>query len=72
MTQRNIFAYTAPGSDYPPYVSLNEVNGEVQLTVRGRYDRTVPASGIPAMVLLSCDELEKFADALNAYLAVRL
>lgn len=33
--QKNIFAYTAPGSEYPEYVSLNEREGSVVLTLRG-------------------------------------
>jgi len=32
---RNIFAYTAPGSEYPGYVSINrEPDGNVTITVR--------------------------------------
>jgi len=31
----NIFAYTAPGSAYPGYVSINRLeNGDVEITVR--------------------------------------
>lgn len=36
MSHRNIFAYTAPGSDGPAFVSLNQHHdGRLVLTVRG-------------------------------------
>lgn len=33
--QVNKFAYTAPGSSYPAFVSLNERDGSMVLSVRG-------------------------------------
>ena len=48
----NIFAYTAPGADMPPYLSINrEKNGNVGVTVRG-------VSGVTAYIELA-DELWK-------------
>jgi hypothetical protein len=32
---RNIFAWTAPGADYPEFVSINERDGKFIVTVRG-------------------------------------
>lgn len=33
---KNIFAYTASGVNYPPYISVNEANSnDVAITVRG-------------------------------------
>lgn len=41
----NIFAYTAPGADYPGYVSINRLgNGDVSVTVRAAPDG--PEEGI--------------------------
>lgn len=43
MTSKNIFAYTAPtGIGYPEYLSINERDGEITVTVRGpiRDDRS--------------------------------
>lgn len=34
MTSKNIVAYTAPGAT-PPYISINDNNGLVSITVRG-------------------------------------
>lgn len=36
MQQRNIFAYTPPGAALPPYISVNERNGEIVVTVRSQ------------------------------------
>ncbi len=37
----NIFAYTAPGSEYPGYVSINRTkDGDVSVTVRGEVDKS--------------------------------
>jgi hypothetical protein len=36
---RNIFAHTAPGSSYPEFLSVNEQDGNIEVTVRS------PASG---------------------------
>lgn len=32
---KNIFAFTAPGAEYPEYLSINDVDGKVEITVRG-------------------------------------
>ncbi len=34
--QRNIFAYTAPGADFPEYLSINEYNGKIKVTARDK------------------------------------
>lgn len=34
---KNVFAYTAPGALYPEYVSINETDGKLQLTVRSPF-----------------------------------
>lgn len=37
MEKENIYAYTAPGCNYPEFVSVNrEENGDVKLIVRGK------------------------------------
>lgn len=37
--RENIFAYTPPGADMPPYISINhEENGNVSVTVRSSKD----------------------------------
>jgi hypothetical protein len=35
MATRNLYADTAPGCSYPDYISLNDVDGAVVLTLRG-------------------------------------
>ena len=34
MANETVFAYTPPGSEYPPFVNLSELNGELVLTMR--------------------------------------
>jgi hypothetical protein len=34
MKDRNIFAYTAPGADFPEYLSINRRDDEIVMTVR--------------------------------------
>lgn len=42
--RRNIFAYTPPDSNYPPYISINrEADGSVTVTVR---DGSATAYGV--------------------------
>lgn len=44
MDRRNIFAHTAAGPSYPPYISVNaEVDGTISVTVRseGNWGRDV-------------------------------
>lgn len=35
MKNRNIFSYTAPGSDFPDYLSINRRDEQIVVTVRG-------------------------------------
>ena len=60
---RNIFAYTAPGSNFPEYLSLNIWEGGVQLTVRSAVDD----GGTQAMIRLSELELQRLVDALSIH-----
>lgn len=59
---KNIFAYTAPGSDYPEFLSINETDGKISISGRG----TKPSEtiGIPFPV----EQLAALRDALTAYL----
>lgn len=36
MKDRNIFAYTAPGADFPEFISINRINGKMVVTVRAQ------------------------------------
>ena len=62
LVQNNLFAYTAPGSDVPPYVSINELNGIVTVTVRSPKG----IGGATASVVLPEDESLKLREALAA------
>ena len=33
--RKNLFAYTAPDEAYPPYVSINQLDDTVEVSVRG-------------------------------------
>lgn len=35
MNVKNVWAYTAPGADYPQFISINEVTGNLIVTIRG-------------------------------------
>lgn len=35
MVNRCVFAWTAPGGNYPAYISMNEVADGLEITVRG-------------------------------------
>jgi hypothetical protein len=60
----NIFAYTAPGSNYPEFVSLNQqADGSITLSVRG--PAIVAACGPQAEVTLPRRELLNLFDALR-------
>lgn len=59
----NLFAYTAPGADFPEYVSINETDGKVVLTARGQ-----GVSGGIASVTLSERDLGEMAKALSNWL----
>jgi hypothetical protein len=36
MKDRNIFAYTAPGADFPEFISINRKDGQIVVTVRSQ------------------------------------
>lgn len=38
MTKETIFAYTAPGSNYPAYVNISREGGQVTIIARGPAD----------------------------------
>ena len=68
MNQKNIFAFTpADAGSYPPYVSLNDSDGELVLTMRGYSGGGSVAS--TNKLVISADDLRKIADGINAYLA---
>lgn len=68
MNQKNIFAFTpADAGSHPPYVSLNEYNGELVLTMRGYSGGGSVAS--TDKVVVSAEDLRKMAAGINAYLA---
>lgn len=58
----NIFAYTVPTTSLPAYVSLNEREGVVELSVR--------TSGQPnaSVINLSDEELERLSNNIRDYL----
>ncbi|RWE37471.1 hypothetical protein [Mesorhizobium sp.] len=59
---RNIFAYTAPGCDLPPFISVNEHNGQVELLARGHgLSTTVGVQLPPEQVKALAAALEKAA-----------
>ena len=56
MTRRNIFAHTAPGTNYPEFVSINlEEDGTISVTVRNPA-KPDGSCGEIAMVKLSVEE----------------
>ncbi len=59
---RCVFAYTAPGFE-PEYLSLNVVNGELQITVRSAKDPNVVAPPT-AMMTLPADQILSLAAEL--------
>lgn len=55
MKDRNIFAYTAPGSDFPDYLSINRKDEQIVVTVRGRRggdlaEMTLPENELDALI----------------------
>jgi len=60
MKDRNISAYTAPGADFPEYLSINRCGGEIVVTVRTK-DGAVP----PAEMTLPADQLDELIGALR-------
>lgn len=59
MNDRNIFAFTAPGSDFPEYVSINRRAEEIYITVRS------PSGGPTAEMRLPYDQLDDLIRALR-------
>ena len=71
MAHRNIFAYTAPGSDGPAFVSLNQHHdGRVVLTVRESKPADA-AYGETIDVEIPRTELTEFAFRLGALVAAK-
>lgn len=62
----NIFAYTAPGADYPEYVSVNRRETGVEITVRSpkKY------GGTTTTILLPPDVWEQFQQAIVHSMAI--
>lgn len=59
MKDRNIFAYTAPGADFPEYLSINRRDEKIVVTVRSH-----GLSG-PAEMTLPQDKLDELIHALK-------
>lgn len=59
MRDRNIFAYTEPGTTYPDYLSINRRDGEIFISVRGNQ------GGDLAEMKLPQEELDKLIYALR-------
>lgn len=51
MNQRNLFAHTEPGSSYPEYLSLNEIDGTIVLDVRSK--NPPDGNGLTARIALA-------------------
>jgi hypothetical protein len=62
MSQVNIYAFTAPGADFPEYVSINRVAGAVEITVRAPKGQ----GGHTATVRLLPEEYECLQAAIAA------
>jgi len=59
---RNIFAYTAPGADFPGYVSVNQVDDKTPVIVRS----TKELGGNTAQIDLTIDQARELGRALTA------
>lgn len=59
MKDRNIFAYTAPGSDFPDYLSINRRDERIVVTIRGNHGSDL------AEMILPQEELDKLIYALR-------
>lgn len=59
MDDRNIFAYTAPGADWPDYLSINRKDEIIVVTVRGN------RGGDLAEMTLPYDQLDSLIRALR-------
>lgn len=69
----NIFAYTAPGAEYPEYLSVNVRDGQLEVTVRGLKkppdgERAHALPGDTAALVLPIEEHRKLYRALLDYL----
>lgn len=62
--QRNIYAYTPPDSPYPEYLSVNENEGRIEVTVRSPCTDGV-AEGQTASMALPRSEVEVLRRALQ-------
>jgi hypothetical protein len=72
--QTSVFAYTAPGSEYPEYLSVNLNEGAVEITVRGpKQPASRPvqwvSSGASATMTLPRNEIEELHAALGRFLS---
>lgn len=61
---RNLFAYTEPGKFYPPYISVNEEDGVVEITVRS-VAKVDGACGETASIKLSAKQFDDFVVSIQ-------
>lgn len=61
---RNIYAYTAPGANFPEFISINDNDGKVEVTVRGP---SGDAQAPTVLAELPEAELPKLIEALQEY-----
>lgn len=63
MSIKNVFSWTAPGCNYPEYLSINEYDGSIIVSMRNKGEAiNVWELEIPR------EELPKLRDALTEYL----
>lgn len=62
--QRNIYAYTAPGANFPEFISINDNDGKVEVTVRGP---SGDAQAPTVLAELPKDEVPSLIEALQEY-----
>jgi len=67
---KNIAAFTPPGATYPPYVSINEREGQVEITVRSPITPEGNC-GPTAAMSMSRDEFDKLIAEASIWLAER-
>lgn len=67
VTDKNIAAYTPSGTSYPAYVSINERDGQVEITVRSPADADGNCGSTSAMKL-SPHEFAGLIRSCGAYL----
>ncbi len=62
---KNVFAYTAPGSDYPEYISVNETNDTNLFTITVRSPRNDDGTeGASATITLTMPQMDELAGAI--------